>query len=231
MPSAIAGPLATEPPDAKDHKILSVVASSARMQPFGSIASRRLGSLPKDLTRSRIERTPHAAGGDSPGRLHRPILEGAVGNGDIETLAVGSRAPFRSAAPTARTDLRAPRHFARVAIYSPEHAALLSGGKEVAGLAIDRRGIQHGALTKVEIAAALFPAGAKPGLVDEAVAVPGVKRHDTGRPLDGSRFKIERQKRVNVVIDRQAVAFTALLALSECVGRPMFFVRRGADKR
>jgi hypothetical protein len=59
--------------------------------------------------------------------------------------------------------VRAPRHFARVAIYSPEHAALLSGGKEVAGLAINRRGIQHGALTKVEIAAARFRQVPSPG--------------------------------------------------------------------
>jgi hypothetical protein len=189
-------------------------------------ASRRLGSLPKDLTRSRIERTPHAAGGENPGRLHRPILEGAVGNGDIETLAVGSRAPFRSGRSD-RPDRPAcptPPCQSRDLFPRTCRSSVRRQGSR-GGLAINRRGIQHGALTKVEIAAARFPAGAKPGLVDEAIAVPGVKRHDTGRPLDGSRFKLERQKRVNVVIDRQAVAFTALLALSDFLGRGVVVAR------
>jgi len=154
-----------------------------------------------------------------PDGLHGPILKSAVGDGDIKALAVGSRTPFRSAGLTARTDLRAPHHLAGVAIDSPEHAAFLAGGEEIAGLAIYRCGIEHGALTKVEIAAARFRAGAKPGFVDETVAVPGIKRHDTGRPLDVSGLEIERQKRVNVVIAGQAVALTALLALSDIPGR------------
>jgi hypothetical protein len=51
-----------------------------------------------------------------------------------KTHVVGSRASFRSPGLTVSTDLR----LARVAIYTPQHAALLSGGKHVVGPAIHR---------------------------------------------------------------------------------------------
>jgi hypothetical protein len=86
------------------------------------------------------------------------------------------------------------------------------------GLAIDSGAIQHCALTKVEIAAAQFRTGAKPGLVDEAVAVPGIKRHDRSRPLDGARLEIERNKRADAVVAAQAVAFAAFLSLHHFLG-------------
>jgi hypothetical protein len=62
-----------------------------------------------------------------------------------------SRPPFRSAGLAARSDLRAPHHFAGVAIDSPEHAALLSGAEASAQVMIHDRAPEAKMLVKFMI--------------------------------------------------------------------------------